>query len=509
MRKIRIFSAVLTLCMLFSLIPAVAFAADDAEHIHSYTVKVLQEQTCEKTGVKKLTCECGDFRYEIIPQHKYDGGKVIEEATCGKAGVKAFTCTVCGISYKEVIPATGVHSYEDDTIIDATCTEPGKVGRLCSVCGAADGEITEVGEALGHDFKLDTSLEGYKAATCTEGGVNTYKCSRCDAEKTEATAATGHTWNDGELIDDCEGQYVLYSCVKCDSTMKELTGLGEVKAHNWTEGSKNAPTCTEKGSVVYVCSECGQTRSEELAALGHDMVSTVVKATCKTEGYTAHSCSRCDYKEDNTDVTPVDPKAHEAGEAVILKAPSCTVAGVKKNICKLCGASMGYVSIDPAHSWNDGEVTEAATCTENGYTGDKVCAKCGEVIEKGSDIPAAGHATELRNAAEATCTENGYTGDTVCTVCGEVVESGADIAALGHTEEVLAGKAATCTEDGLTEGKICTVCDTVTAAQEAIPAIGHDYIASAPIYSEDYSTYWYTYTCSHCNHSYNSDPIAS
>lgn len=42
-------------------------------------------------------------------------------------------------------------------------------------------------------------------------------------------------------------------------------------------------------------------------------------------------------------------------------------------------------------------------CTEEGYTGDTVCADCGEVIEQGETIPATGHKYE-----------NG-----VCTVCGE------------------------------------------------------------------------------------------
>lgn len=49
-------------------------------------------------------------------------------------------------------------------------------------------------DRLGRNYAeiLDTSLEGYKAATCTEGGVNTYKCSRCDATSSETTEALGH-----------------------------------------------------------------------------------------------------------------------------------------------------------------------------------------------------------------------------------------------------------------------------------------------------------------------------
>ena len=42
------------------------------------------------------------------------------------------------------------------------------------------------------------------------------------------------------------------------------------------------------------------------------------------------------------------------------------------------------------------------TCTQDGYTGDKVCPDCGEVIERGTVIPRLGHRYE-----------NG-----VCTICG-------------------------------------------------------------------------------------------
>lgn len=45
-----------------------------------------------------------------------------------------------------------------------------------------------------------------------------------------------------------------------------------------------------------------------------------------------------------------------------------------------------------------------------------------------ADLPAAGHGeTRLENMKEPTCTEEGYTGDKVCTVCGEIVEAGTTI----------------------------------------------------------------------------------
>ena len=73
-----------------------------------------------------------------------------------------------------------------------------------------------------------------------------------------------------------------------------------------------------------------------------------------------------------------------------------------------------------------------ATCTENGYTGDKICSICNEVIEKGKVIDAKGHSSVLQNVKDATCAENGYTGDKICSICNEVIEKGKVIDAKGH-----------------------------------------------------------------------------
>ena len=47
-----------------------------------------------------------------------------------------------------------------------------------------------------------------------------------------------------------------------------------------------------------------------------------------------------------------------------------------------------------------------ATCTEKGYTGDRICKSCGAILEKGKVIPAAGH-----HYVNGTCTECGMRKD--------------------------------------------------------------------------------------------------
>ena len=110
-----------------------------------------------------------------------------------------------------------------------------------------------------------------------------------------------------------------------------------------------------------------------------------------------------------------------------------------------------------------------ATCTEPGYTGDKVCKICGETVEQGREIPASGHKTETIHAKAATCTEAGYTGDKVCTVCGETVETGSAVPALGHLfDDGVVTKEPTATENGV-RTFTCTRCGETRT--ESIPKL--------------------------------------
>ena len=47
---------------------------------------------------------------------------------------------------------------------------------------------------------------------------------------------------------------------------------------------------------------------------------------------------------------------------------------------------------------------KAATCTEDGYTGDQVCTVCGETVKKGETVPATGH-----HYKDGKCTDCGET----------------------------------------------------------------------------------------------------
>ena len=159
-----------------------------------------------------------------------------------------------------------------------------------------------------------------------------------------------------------------------------------------------------------------------------------------------------------------------------------------------------YAQWKDNHSLTEVINKKDATCTEDGYTGDTVCAVCAKEITKGEAISAKGHTEVIDAAVEATCTIPGKTEGKHCSVCNAVLVAQEDIPAKGHTEVIDEAVEATCTTPGKTEGKHCSVCNTALVAQEEIPAKGHSWdegeITTAPT-CENAGVK--TYTCTVCS----------
>mgnify|MGYP000546809967 FL=1 len=164
---------------------------------------------------------------------------------------------------------------------------------------------------------------------------------------------------------------------------------------------------------------------------------------------------------------------HSLTKVINKKDATCIENGYTGDtVCAICGKEITKGEAIPAngHSWNEGEITTSPTC-ENAGVKTYTCTVCNAT--KTEAIDATGHTPVEVAEQPATCTEAGHTAGTKCSVCDAILSGMEEIPATGHTEVIDARVEPTCTEPGLTEGKHCSVCNEVLVAQEVIPATGH------------------------------------
>ncbi|MCM1115806.1 MAG: fibronectin type III domain-containing protein [Clostridium sp.] len=112
----------------------------------------------------------------------------------------------------------------------------------------------------------------------------------------------------------------------------------------------------------------------------------------------------------------------------------------------------------------------------------------------------------LINRCSADCTNSGYTGDRLCSLCGEVVEYGSEIPAAGHKIVTEKAVTATCTKTGKTQGSYCSVCQTVITAQKTVAKTAHSYKTTTKTTKATKSANGKvvtTYTCKTCGYTYS------
>ena len=321
-----------------------AYAATDAEWSDDHTSVTFQNLKCETCAnqINKLDCLLESDENVTNKANRDSIEKTLAEkvtATAKLAGhtgtceqgvtmyYKAADKTADGVKY--VVTTTeakeaGKHAYtgawtwnevKDDNGNVTNCTAS-VTGVKCSVC---DNEPTE--DQIKVNVVKDT--ENSKAATCTEAGKDVYTATATvtDADGKEIGTLTadpkevdlpalGHkygepTWNwtKGE-----NNTYTATATFTCANDEKHV----ETVDAKVTEKSDGA-TCTEAGKITYTATvtfegkDYKDTKTEEVAALGHDYKVSEKdgwKWTAdKEKGYTAVAtfvCSRC---KDSHDVT--------------------------------------------------------------------------------------------------------------------------------------------------------------------------------------------------------------
>lgn len=355
------------------------YTEDIAKTEHDYEDTVVKP-TCTERGYTEHICRvCADsYKDDYTPALGHDHiSQITKQVTCETDGEKTFTCTRCGDTYTESIPATGHNDIV--TVVEPTCTADGYTEHKCKDCGRV--VRSDVTKTLGHDYDSKITTK----ASCTEDGVLTYICTRCDESYTEKIPATGHKYNDVVTEASCDkGGYTLHTCANCGDSYKD--NFIAPTGHKYTKTTVKQASCETDGVNVYTCDTCGDSYSEVIKAKGHVYVSEVTKkANCTDDGVITYTCANCGDKYTE-----------------VIKAKGHTIVTDK---------------------------VVAATCTTAGKTEGSHCSVCGKVIKAQTEIKAKGHVAGDWITDKVAAVGVKGRKHRSCTVCGAVVES-ADIPAL-------------------------------------------------------------------------------
>lgn len=336
---------------------------------------------------------------------------IVSEANCQQKAVYYKSCADCGLSsrgtaYVDTFEgAMGTHSW--GTYVynnDAKCGIDGTETAQCTIPGCNETNTRDkANTALQHVFTEEIVDEAHlkAAATCTSKATYWKDCSRegCAVKASDATVVANY-FEAGELA-----AHVFTEKIKDEAHLKE------------------AATCVTKPVYWYDCANCDLVASdaaveanyytdEEGALLPHEF--TVEKVEAKYLAVAA-TCSTA---------------------AIYYKSCACGESGVKSEVEAV------FVSGDPLGHISETIPGKDPTCTADGYTESRICkreidgVKCGTVLKEKVVRKATGHKEYVSVAkSEATCTKVGYSEEKKCAVCEQLLTlPSMPSPALGHID---------------------------------------------------------------------------
>lgn len=453
------------------------------------------------TCTDKAVCDTCHTAYGTVDADNHNWGEwtETEAATCTARGTETRTCTYNSDhtqtrSTAMIAHTPGAAVRENEKA--ATCTVNGSYDEVvkCSVCKTEISRKTQTINALEHAWATNFTVD--QAATCTENGSKSKHCTRsgCDGKSAVTMiSATGHTG----------GTATCTAGAVCETCRQEY---GEADANNH---SYREPTYTWNGTSCTAARVCSRDESHVDTQTVTAAVEKTRDATCtlaELSTYTATFTNTVFATQKKTDVETKAALGHayavqQHDDAQHwMKCSRCSAIDTKQEhtfgawsdgeqTCTVCS----YVKTC-SHSWNSGEVTKAATCTETGVK-TFTCTVCSAT--KTETLPVTAHisgAAVKKNVVDATCTAEGSYDEVVyCEACNkELSREARTLRALGHAIVHHEAQAATCTEIGWNAYDDCSRCDYTT--YQEIPALDHAY---ADEWSKDENDHWYE--CSRCH----------
>ena len=416
-----------------------------------------QEPTCTQNGVKAYyTCTVCKKSFEdaactkeitdldhwkmiAATGHAY-GEPVFQWSEDGKSCTVVFTC-----QNDPTHIVTEAATIDPQTEIAATCTEMGTTRYTASITFENQlytdtKDVVDIA-SIGHNY-------GAPVFQWSEDGKSCSAVFTCQNDSTHVVTETATVNAKTEIDATCTemGTTRYTASVTFEDQLyedhKDIVDIASIghdykPEFQWADDGKS---CT----VVFTCQNDPAHVVTETATV---YAKTEIDATCTEMGTTRYTASielEGQTYTDTKDVIDLQASGHKYGAPVFQWADdgkSCTVVFTCQN--------------DATHTITeeaavDATIETAATCSEMGTTRYTASVVFENQTYTDStllaDVEAVGHGeTEQTNVKDATCTEEGYTGDKVCMVCGEIVEQGKTTEKLAHSYK---------------DGK-CTVCGAI------------------------------------------------
>ena len=217
-------------------------------------------------------------------------------------------------------------------------------------------------KACRHDYTGVITVE----ATCTQKGLQTFTCEKCQYCHTEPVALKMHNYAPTRVLEESTCVEFGIQELKCVDCGKISTQQIEKTPHIAGEPYFiTEPNCTETGTQHATCTFCQGVFLNQVLETNdvHDLEETVVKEpTCTETGEGVMTCSRCDYSE----LCAYEQLEHPY-EIVEIYRLSC-IESVMRQVCTECGDEKKSVLYMNNHSYvNNGSTCEICGFSEINY----------------------------------------------------------------------------------------------------------------------------------------------
>ena len=397
--RMRVWSILLTVLMLLTLLPISAMAEEAP-------VAMIGETTY--TSLYDAVAAAKDGDTIKLLGNASGRGIIIDSSKYAETGLtidfNGFTYTV------DESPLAGSPGAESQ------CFQLLTGGKVTMKGGTVNS--TNTGVAMVLQNYCDLTLDGMVIDGSGMTGTGTYTMSNnCGNVVIKDTTVIA---KEGDVAFDVYGGFQKYGDVTVTVTGSSvIDGKVEVARGN---GTQNKNTLNIEGGTFN--NEIVVTDNEKTSVTVSGGAFSKVPTDYIGEDVTQFVCNGVTY----VGTSAVDG-AHSWKLISTLKPATCTADGLGKFACEYCDATK-YAIIPAEHTWELTETVKEATCGEAGqakYT----CSVCGET--KNEEIPATGEHDFEESLVDATCTENAKVG-MVCKNCGATEGEMEEVpeTALGH-----------------------------------------------------------------------------